>query len=49
MQVQWETDLVMSAYPGCVDFSYLKSEETTFPLYRREHLGRVKTGLDWYS
>ena len=46
---QWETDMVMAVAPGSVDLSRIPSKETVYPLKRNAHLGRIKTGLDWYS
>lgn len=46
---QWECDLVMSAAPGSVDLSLLKSTDTIEPLGRSKHLGRLRTGYSWYS
>lgn len=46
---QWETDAVMSAAPGSVNLDYLPTKETIYPLKRNKHLGRIRTGLDWYS
>lgn len=46
---QWETDLVMSAAPGSVNLDYIKDKKNLEPLRRSAHLGRINTGLHWYS